>query len=332
MLEDESVALIPFDLDHFQAGMRMVEEELLGDLVYAKPSAPQPIYNAAKELGHTLRDYGMRTPMSSLGPELFAGNIEVLRNILDHADGEDTQPESKPAITAFITLTLVMVAYCSLKEDVTPGLVYGNHVLTYLHRLVVNRAADIKDQVARGAYLNETDRAYKHMMVCLTSCVMSIASTRENVDPDLSHKSNKAVAAARQDFVAVTMAGQICRACAIPHRDLDFQFKEDGNPKLQGVLSTWNHESVKGWAEHGNAGRTANGYVPEKGIAPCATVISTWTPNKSVYAMYACTAGSYCYVNKEDRRSYPDFETDEDRAQYEAGAVVREETGTWGNF
>ncbi|KAK9895909.1 hypothetical protein P389DRAFT_196025 [Cystobasidium minutum MCA 4210] len=225
---EQSERLVEFDLNHYQKVMKQVEDAIFDRLGPDAADKPEGLIKQARDIGETLRDYGMRSTMSSFGTELFAGNIEVFRNIIDHADrccpckdhkrekSDKCEEHRKSAILSLLAATLIMIDYCSGDQDVTPGLVYGNALLTFMFREAVNRAPGLSfaKESHRTMYLSDLDKAYKHMMVALTSCVMCVASTRSNIDTGLT---GRPADAARQDFVAVTMAGQMCRGCGIVH-------------------------------------------------------------------------------------------------------------------
>lgn len=257
---------------------------------------------AIETVAQTERDFGMQSNMSSFGTELFADNIEAFRCILDHADTDKVQKE-KSGMYALLSITLVLIAYCSLKEDVTPGLGFGMFSLLSAFRRAVADGQSIEEQSAWDEYLSEIDSTYKHCIQAMCSCILCMISTKSNVDP---HAKEQALSRARQEFVLATFAGQTCRGHGMVHGDFAFKFKRGNDIVLKNAISVWNYASVQGWQEYSSARHTAIGYIPERGIAPCAQCLMQWSLNASVYAVFAAVAGTYCFRAKNQRKSFGD--------------------------
>jgi hypothetical protein len=109
-----------------------------------------------------------------------------------------------------VAMTITMIAYCSLQEDVTPGAVFGDLALQRIFLTAIRahsrKKTDRREEGNRKQLLRELDRSLKHTSVALISYITSIATQRENIRPNLS---GTALARAKQDFVLTTYAGQV---------------------------------------------------------------------------------------------------------------------------
>ncbi|KAK9898366.1 hypothetical protein P389DRAFT_32918 [Cystobasidium minutum MCA 4210] len=153
----------------------------------------------------TERDYSQASTMRAFGIPLFLGVIETLRHLLDVGWGY-------PLIPGMIMATVITIAQCSLSEDMTRWLVFGDLCIRYL-RCYAEKLATAEEQ-ADADFPLLVDNTFKHLVVAINSCALSIASTRENV----RRTKGKAADANKQLFFLSTFAGLVCR-CGVVHDD-----------------------------------------------------------------------------------------------------------------
>jgi hypothetical protein len=115
--------------------------------------------------------------MQSFGVPLFRGVIQTVRLLYDRV-------KDMPNIKSMVAIMMLVLAECSMTDDMTPYLLFGDLALRWMIReaetfVVEDNSAE--DLGALQEIVSETDRAFKHLLVATSSCAISIASTRDNV-------------------------------------------------------------------------------------------------------------------------------------------------------
>lgn len=147
-----------------------------------------PALNMAKGMLSTNeRDYSQAKTMGSFGIPLFGGVIETIRHVLDYCWDYCT-------IRAMVLAAIITISYCSLFEDMTEYLVFGDLCLRWIRFHVDELATDGERE--DPFFPLKWDNAFKHLVVAIQSCAICIASKRANVhrrsgeDTDLNKQSS----------------------------------------------------------------------------------------------------------------------------------------------